>query len=161
MKRGLFILVGSILLASVAFLISRSITESRPPAGGMPHEDKTHLPELDWLRQEFDLSAAEFERVSALHLEYLPTCESLCEKIATARGKVRELILEGTAVTPELDAALHEEAALRANCQVAMLRHLYVTAGALPHEKAGAYLEMMLPEVMAMTSEPTENHRGH
>lgn len=161
MKRGLVILIGSILLAAFAFLVSHSITESRVAREGGSHEPENHLPELDWLRQEFDLSATEFERVSALHLEYLPTCESLCAKIAAARGKVREFILEGTAVTPELESALREEAVLRAECQVAMLRHLYVTAGALPPEKASNYLETMLPEVMAMTSEPTEVHRGH
>jgi hypothetical protein len=161
MKRGLVFLIGSLLLAAIAFLISHSITESRVAGERGSHEPENHLPELDWLRHEFDLSATEFERVSALHRDYLPTCESLCAKIAAARGKVRELILEGTAVTPELEAALREEAVLRAECQVAMLRHLYVTAGALPPEKASAYLETMLPEVMAMTSEPTHNHRGH
>lgn len=161
MKRGVVILVGSVLLASVAFFVSRSITESRPPTGGVPHETKTHLPELEWLRQEFNLSATEYERVSALHLGYLPTCELLCGKIAAARGKVRELILADRSVTPELEAALREEAALRAECQTAMLRHLYETAAALPPEKAGAYLEAMLPEVLLMTSEPAEDHRGH
>lgn len=161
MKRGLVILIGSVLLAVVAFLVSHSITESRVARERGSHEPENHLPELDWLRHEFELSATEFERVSALHFEYLPTCESLCARIAAARGKVRELILKGTSVTPELEAALRDEAALRAECQVAMLRHLYVTAGALPPEKADAYLETMLPEVMAMTSEPTEVHRGH
>jgi hypothetical protein len=42
-----------------------------------------------------------------------------------------------------------------------MLRHIYVTAGALPPEKADAYLEAMLPEVLAMTSDTKEEHRGH
>jgi len=161
MKRGLVFLIGSLLLAAIAFMISHSITESRVAGERGSHEPENHLPELDWLRREFDLSATEFERVSALHFEYLLTCESLCAKIAEARRKVRELILEGSSVTPELEAALRDEASLRAECQVAMLRHLYVTAGALPPEKADAYLETMLPEVMAMTSEPTEVHRGH
>lgn len=161
MKRGLVILLGSILLAVVAFLLSRSLHPAGPTAPGVPHEAKTHLPELEWLRREFDLSPEEFERVSALHLAYLPTCESLCADIAAARGRVRPLILEGASVTPALEAALREEAALRATCQVAMLRHLYLTAGALPPGKARAYLEAMLPEVLAMTSEPTEVHRAH
>lgn len=161
MKRGLVILAASLLLAVVGFLVSRSLPASRPGGDGVPREGGTHLPELEWLRQEFDLDAPEFERVSALHLGYLPTCESLCEKIAAARGKVRELVLASRSVSPELEAALREEAALRAECQAAMLRHLYVTAGALPPEKASDYLEAMLPEVLAMTSEPAEDHRGH
>jgi len=161
MKRGLVILVASILLAVIGFLISRSLPATKPAGDEVPHEAGNQLPELEWLRHEFNLSAAEFERVSALHLAYLPTCESLCGKIAAARGKVRTLILGGTSVTPELEDALREEAALRAECQTAMLRHLYETAAALPPEKAGAYLEAMLPEVLSMTSEPGEDHRGH
>ena len=125
------------------------------------HEAGTHLPELEWLRREFRLSDSEFAQVSALHLDYLPACETYCRKIEVARAKVKQLVLDGRSVGPELEAALREEAALRAECQVAMLRHLYVTAAALPHEKASTYLETMLPEVMAMTSEPTEVHRGH
>lgn len=124
------------------------------------HEAGTHLPELEWLRREFELSESEFDRVSSLHLAYLPTCESLCEKIAAARGRVRALVMKGRSISPELESALREEAALRAECQMSMLRHLYVTAGALPPEKADAYLESMLPAVLAMTSEPT-HHRGH
>ena len=161
MKRGLAILAASILLAVAGFLISRFLSGAGPIGEAVPHEAGTHLPELEWLRQEFNLSATEYERVSALHLGYLPTCELLCGKIAAARGKVRELILADRSVTPELEAALREEAALRAECQTAMLRHLYETAAALPPEKAGAYLEAMLPEVLAMASEPGSIHQGH
>jgi hypothetical protein len=78
-----------------------------------------------------------------------------------ARGNVQKLVLAERSVTPELEAALREEAALRAECQTAMLRQIYVTADALPPEKAAAYLEMMVPAVMEMTSEPGKDHRGH
>ncbi len=161
MKRGLLILLGSVLAAVAGFLVSRSLPSTPPAYPGIPHEAKTQLPELAWLRREFDLGETEFERVSALHLAYLPTCESLCERVATARGRVRELVLASSSITPELEAALREEAALRAECQTAMLRHLYDTAGALPPEKARDYLEVMLPEVLAMTSESAEHHGGH
>lgn len=161
MKRGLLILVGSVLLSVAGFVISRSLPESRNgEEHGMP-ESRTHLPELEWLRHEFQLNDSEFDRVSALHLDYLPICETFCRKIALARAKVRQLVLDGRSIGPGLEAALREEAALRAECQIAMLRHLYVTAGALPPEKADAYLEAMLPEVLAMTSDVKEEHRGH
>ncbi len=161
MKRGLSILAGSIVLAALGFLISRTQSGSRNVDGGIPHEAGTHLPELEWLRREFNLGATEFERISSLHLAYIPTCEALCGKIAVARGNVQKLVLAERSVTPELEAALREEAALRAECQTAMLRQIYVTADALPPEKAAAYLEMMLPAVMEMTSEPGKDHRGH
>lgn len=161
MKRGLLILAGSILLAVAGFVISRSLPVSKTGAEHGMHESGTQLPELAWLSREFQLSATEFDRVSSLHLDYLPTCESFCRKIAEARARVRQLVLDSRSVDPELEAALREEAALRAECQIAMLRHLYVTAGALPQEKADAYLEAMLPEVLAMTSDTKEEHRGH
>ncbi len=161
MKRGLLILLGALGVGLIGFLATRLGTVSIPTHEVHSHGKGDQLPELEWLREEFALSDTEFERIASLHLSYLPTCESLCSRIVAARKQVKELVLSGASITPELEAALRAEASLRADCQVAMLGHLYATAAALPPEKARRYLDAMLPEVLAMTADPGQHHGSH
>jgi hypothetical protein len=161
MKRGPWILLAAVVAGLIGFLSVRSLPVGSSGHASHGHDGDSQLPELEWLRHEFDLSGEEFDRVSKLHLAYLPTCESLCERIAVARARVAELVLAETEVTPELEAALRDEAALRAECQAAMLGHLYITAAALPPEKSRAYLDAMLPEVLGMNGDPEGRHGGH
>lgn len=160
MNRGLLTLLLALGLGLAAFQLTRTLVVENGPRQGGPHEESSRLPELEWLRREFALSDAEFEKVSALHRDYRPTCEKLCARVADARDRVRQLVLAGGPVTPEIEAAFREEGALRAECQSAMLGHLHQTASLLPPDKARAYLEAMLPELLGATgaSEPA-SHR--
>lgn len=161
MKRGLFILIAALLAGLAGFAVSRwhsadPISES--PAAG---HDSSLLPELEWLRHEFDLTDEQFAKVSELHFAYRPTCESLCEKIMVSREKVKRLVTGGTRVSPELAEALREHASLHADCQTAMLAHLYETAACLSPEQAKRYLEAMVPQVMEMTTDHEPASRRH
>jgi hypothetical protein len=151
MKRGLLTLIAALLAGIAGFVLT-----SRSP--GVPvSEDRAEghaspvLPELDWLRHEFKLTEEQFARVSALHLAYRPTCEILCEKIIVSRNKVTELVVAGKDVSPGLREAFREHAHLLAECQSAMLEHLYETAAVLPPDQAKRYLEAMIPHVIDMT----------
>lgn len=161
MKRGIFIILAAAAAGAVGFFAFRQSESPMHPAKSHAQESPSQLPELAWLRDEFELDDAEFERIAALHVSYLPTCERLCARISEARRKVSALVLSGDSVTPELEAALREEAVLRAECQTAMLGHIYTTAAALPSEKSRAYLDAMLPEVLSMTSDPDQQHGAH
>lgn len=161
MKRGPLILLAALAAGLIGFLAVRSLPFGSSGHASHGHDGHSQLPELEWLRQEFDLSVEEFDRIAKLHLAYLPTCESLCKRIAVARNRVKELVLAETEVTPALEAALREEADLRAECQAAMLGHIYITAAALPSDKSRAYLDAMLPEVLGMNGDPEGRHGGH
>lgn len=151
MKRGLLTLIVALLAGLAGFMLT-----SRPSGVPVPeHPGEGHsssiLPELAWLRHEFNLTEEEFSRVSELHLAYRPTCEILCEKIIVSRNKVTELVVAGTEVSPGLKEAFREHALLLAECQSAMLGHLYETAAVLSPEQAKRYLEVMMPHVIDMT----------
>ncbi|NLT71662.1 MAG: periplasmic heavy metal sensor [Verrucomicrobiaceae bacterium] len=150
MRRG-FLILGLALLAGCAgfFLTSRQASVGNDDVA----RTSAAVPALQWLREEFDLTDEQWAKVSELHRAYLPTCESLCEKIIASREKVAGLVREGTAVSPELAAALREHSLLLAECQTAMLGHLYETAAALPPEQAARYLEEMTPHVLTMTAD--------
>ncbi len=140
MKKGLLIVALALVAGAVAFWSMRS---SRM-AG---HHDVRldSMPELAWVRSDLKLTDEQLAKVTQLHAAYRPKCVDMCDRIATARGKVEALAKAGRGVTPELQAALREHADTHAECQQAMLRHMYETAAALDPDQATRYLETMLP----------------
>ena len=135
MKRGLFILVLGLLAAVAAYgCVYFACTSS---ARSLENSDR---PELAWLKDEFKLSDAEFQRVSELHTAYLPQCREMCQKIDTQNAQLQKLIGSATNTTPELDAALMGAAQLRADCQRMMLRHFIQVSQTMPPEQGRRYL---------------------
>lgn len=151
MKRGLLILLAALLAGLAGFAVIR--WQSTPPVLTATHGSSL-LPELEWLRREFDLTEEQFAKTSELHLAYRPTCEALCNRVMASHDKIKKLVESGEQVTPDLEAALREHAALHVECQTAMLTHLYETAAQLSPEQAKNYLDAMLPHVIEMEMEP-------
>ncbi|MEZ5430966.1 MAG: hypothetical protein R3F31_07235 [Verrucomicrobiales bacterium] len=161
MKRGFAVLILALLLGIAAFWVGWMFSCQPPEVAGYATDDHTRLPELRWLRQELDLSDEQFAEVSRLHLAYRPTCESLCNRIMMTHEKIRHLLSEGTKMTPELTAALQENADIQVECQTALLKHVFQTAACLPPEKSKRYLEAVLPQVMELTPEASSSLQGH
>lgn len=161
MKRGLWIIMAALLASLAGFVITHRPCCSFVTKPTAAFHGSSLLPELEWLRREFKLTDAQFTRVSELHLNYRPTCETLCARVMASRDKIKKLIESGTQVTPEISAALQEQAALHAECQTAMLQHLYQTAACLSPDQARRYLDTMLPQVIGMTMGQETTHSGH
>jgi hypothetical protein len=151
MKRGFWILMVAIVAGFAGFAVIR--WQSAPPVVTATHGSSL-LPELEWLRREFNLTEEQFAKTSELHLAYRPTCEILCNRVMASHDKIKKLVDTGAQVTPGLEAALRDHAALHVECQTAMLTHLYKTAAQLSPEQAKNYLDAMLPHVIAMEMEP-------
>lgn len=161
MKRGLWIILVAVLAAIAGFVITQRSCCDAVMTHTAPHDGSSRLPELEWLRHEFKLTDAQFAKVAELHLAYRPTCEDLCAKVAASQDKIKKLVTGGSQVSPELKAALQEQATLHVECQTAMLTHLYQTAACLSPEQARGYLDAMLPQVIDMKMEPATTHSGH
>ena len=161
MKRGLWIILAAALAAIAGFVITQRSCCDAVMTHTAPHDGSSRLPELEWLRHEFKLTDAQFAKVAELHLAYRPTCEDLCAKVMTSQEKVKKLVERGAQVSPELKAALQEHAALHAECQTALLTHLYQTAACLSPEQARSYLDAMQPQIIDMKMEPATMHSGH
>ena len=97
-------------------------------------------PELAWLKQEFNLSDAEFKRISGLHEAYLPQCREMCAKIDAKNSEIRGLLEASTNVTSEIQAALNDAAQLRAKCQSQMLNHFFEVSRTMSPEQGKRYL---------------------
>lgn len=161
MKRGLWIIIAAVMAAIAGFVITQRSCCDVVMTHAVPHDGGSRLPELEWLRHEFKLTDAQFTKISELHLAYRPTCEDLCLKVMASQDKIKMLVSGGTQVSPELKAALQEQATLHVKCQTALLTHLYQTATCLSPEQARGYLDAMLPQVIDMKMEPATTHRGH
>lgn len=140
MKRGILVLAIALVAGVAAFCLIRSQIVGKPQSVLLDS-----MPELAWVKSELKLSDEQFAKVSALHAVYRPKCLEMCGKIAAAHEKVEDLIGENPAVTPELESAIHEHAAIHADCQQAMLVHIFQTAAVLDREQAALYLKEMLP----------------
>jgi Spy/CpxP family protein refolding chaperone len=116
--------------------------------------------ELSWLKEELALTDAQMAAVAKLHHEYRPKCEEMCHKIHQADGRLAVVAARSRSMTPELSAAIHEAARVRAECQEAMLVHLHQTAALLEPAQAEKYLAAMLPLALGIST-PESGHAGH
>lgn len=135
MKKGILILFLGLFAAAAAYgCVYFACTAS---ARGLQRGDK---PELAWLKEEFNLSDADFKQVSGFHAAYLPQCRDMCREIDAHNVKLQALLSCATNMTPEIAAALTESARLRSGCQTMMLRHFFQVSQAMPPEQGRRYL---------------------
>lgn len=135
MKRGLVILFFGLIAAAAAYsCIYLTCTAS---ARNMQRSDK---PELAWLKAEFNLSEAEFKRVSELNAAYLPQCAEMCKQIEAQNLRLKGLLAATNQVTPEIETTIAESSRLRGECQHQMLEHFYAVSRTMPPEQGRRYL---------------------
>lgn len=135
MKKGALILVFGLIAAAVAYgCIYFARTSS---ARSLQQSSK---PELAWLKEEFNLSDAEFTRVEELHAAYLPQCAEMCRQIDAQNQQLKTLLTANNQMTPEIEAAIAESARLRGECQRNMLKHFYDVSRTMPPEQGRRYL---------------------
>lgn len=137
MKRPSLIVLLALAVGAVVFAVAYQLSH-RLCAGKMTAND-----DLAWLRQEFQLSAADLAQVRKLHDGYLPRCAEMCRQI-TAKKREVESSLEGTTnLTDEARQKLSELGALRAQCQAQMLEHFVEVSRVMPPEQGQRYLAEM------------------
>ncbi|MGN6552445.1 MAG: periplasmic heavy metal sensor [Verrucomicrobiota bacterium] len=123
--------------------------------------------DLDWLKQEFKLSATDLDRVRKLHEGYLPKCREFCVRIEAKKGELDQLLGNGNGVTTAVEDKLREIAVLRADCQAAMLRHFQEVSAAMPKEQGQRYLREMQQLTLGQHQEfeksmsPSSSPHGH
>lgn len=121
--------------------------------------------ETAWLRKEFRLSEAEFQRVAKLHADYKPTCTDLCRRITEQNERLREAALATNTVTEELRRFMAETGRVRDECRLAMLDHLYAVAKEMPPAEGRRYLELMLTSTCilqkARSLDSAHSHENH
>jgi hypothetical protein len=117
-------------------------------------------PELAWLKKEFKLNDADFERIRRLHQAYKPVCVEYCRRIDDKRRELAKLLAGSDDVTPAVQRVLGEAADLRKECLSQMLKHFYAVSQIMPREQGRRYLARMEAETMAPASQPMFSRMG-
>lgn len=156
MKRGLTILCLGIAAALLAYS-TLYLCATAPCRAAL----RAPVPELLWLKQEFKLNDADFQRIGQLHAGYLPKCEELCGRIAAKNGELRAMLAQTNRVTPEMEKKLAEMAQLRAQCQKNMLEHFYAVSRAMPPAEGRRYLDWIQSRTLGGGSATSETAGHH
>ena len=116
-------------------------------------------PELAWLKREFRLSDAEFQRITKLHRGYLPRCGEMCARIADKNDEIRQLIGSTNADVRQIEQKLAEAGQLRLQCQSNMLHHFIAVSQAMPPEQGRRYLAWMEERTLIDTGGMMAHHQ--
>ena len=155
MKRAGLILMPIAIAGLLVFALFHRLATQ--PLRAVPGDIPT---ELAWLRSEFQLDDATFEKARALHAEYEPRCMESCERIERVNTRIHSLATAG-ATTPEtMDAALREAAELQRECRGQMWRHIESVAALFPPQQAQRYREMMARSVV-QPGQPYHSTHAH
>lgn len=143
MRRGALVLVVAAIVSVSAYCIY--IWWATHTAQAMLSQPQG---QLEWLRREFALNDIQFAKIKQLHEEYRPKCDAMCMRIAEANAKANALIGSSHDVTPEVQAALNESAALQQDCRWQMLKHVYAVGAQMNPSQGDRYLKMMTSRIV-------------
>jgi hypothetical protein len=105
--------------------------------------------ELGWLKHEFALTPAQYEKVLALHHAYSPVCGGHCARYLAARAHLQSLLEGNSSWSPEVGAAIEEIARIRGECRQSMLRYAYDVAACMSPEEGRRYLDMIRARILS------------
>src|SRR5262245_30463063 len=112
MKRAWLILVAGLALALAPYAgLYFAGTANRRILGASPNA------ELAWLKVEFLVPSAEFDRICRMHEAYVEGCMERCRRIDAKNVELKQLLAATNVVTLEIQQRLAESALLRAECQ--------------------------------------------
>jgi hypothetical protein len=135
MKKGALILLLGLIVATAAF--SGFYYFGTAPSRELMRQPQ---PELAWLKKEFQLSDAEFNRISQMHAAYLPQCRERCLRIAEQNLELQQLLANATNLTPEIQNLLAQRAQTRGECETEMMKHFLAVSRTMPPDQGRRYL---------------------
>lgn len=99
--------------------------------------------ELGWLKREFALAPAQYEKVLALHHAYRPICADHCTRYIAVRRQFDELLKNQAGWSPAVAAAIADQARIQGECHASMLKYAYDVAACMSPEQGRRYLDMI------------------
>lgn len=147
MKRGTLTLAVGLLLGMAMFFCAQTFMQ---PSGKVPMEAGSLLPEVQWLGTWLKLDADQLQKVTALHVAYLPECEKLCHRVYDSNARLLAEGAKHTTLDGPLRDAIAERSRLNEECQEALLQHVFATAQCMRPEQARQYLDLMIPSTFGI-----------
>ncbi len=150
MKPGWFILLGALGLLGAGYFGSNWLVKGHD-AATCPACEVSSLKTTDalaWMRRDYALNDEEFAKVCALHDDYLPRCDKMCQRMAAATTRLSDALKASPDMTEEAKAALSEYEQAEAACRSETLQHLLKTAAVMKPEAGRAFVQQVLPHLL-------------
>ncbi len=141
-------LIGFALIAAALAAVSLWITRESLRARESPQEIG-----LRWLKEEYLLDDAAFDRISALHHDYFTQCTKMCRQIAAATRPLLWRARHRSRQYGDVDAQLSQEQALCGDCEKAAVQHLQQVAALMPPAEGKRFLDDILPALQQQRRE--------
>ena len=135
MKRWLWPFGLALVAAVAAFAITRHCVDRSMPD------------EMTWLREEFALTPAQVTAIEQLNIAYEPICDDHCQRISSARRRLKTLEAAPNTPGAELAAAQTAWQALCDECTTATRAHLEAVAAQMSPEQGKRYVELVGPKL--------------
>ena len=145
-------LIGFILVTALAGTTALLVTLNRVKSTDDPREAG-----LRWLKSEYNLDDATFEKIRGLHESYFSKCENMCKQInAVDRPLLSRMKSVAHPATKE-DSDWAKEQAVCTECEKNAEDHLRHVAALMPADQGKRFLEDILP---AVHQQRQEHDRG-
>jgi len=153
MKRAAVILVVGLLAAAAGYCALYY-------CGTKKHREmlESPAPELAWLKREFQLDDAEFERITKLHEGYMPRCAELCRRIAQKDSELQQVISGPDVDAKAAELKLKEAGELRVECQQNMFNHFLEVSRQMPPEQGKRYLQWVQQRTLSPEHDMARRH---
>ena len=153
MKRAVMIVIAGLLAAAVGYcaLYYRVTKEHREMM-------RSSSPELMWLKKEFRLGDAEFDRVMKLHEGYLSGCAELCGRIAQKNAELQTILAATNVDAKAVEQKIHEAGDVRLECQKNMFNHFLGVSRQMPPEQGRRYLQWVQQRTLAPGYDMARQH---
>lgn len=162
LQKSLILFVGFLIFFIFIFIAAYSLGKH------FSVKSATQTDELTWLKKEFKLSDAEFEKIKKLHEGYKPICAEHCLQLAKKKAELSDAFFSSTNMNRRVEELLYEIGALRANCQANMFKYFFEVSSNMPPDQGKRYLEMMYQMVVGAheqiersMSTGEHSHKGH
>ncbi|MBE2284826.1 MAG: hypothetical protein IAE77_15305 [Prosthecobacter sp.] len=116
---------------------------------------------LRWLKDEYHLDDATFEKVSALHRDYFRQCDKMCRQINEADRPLLWRARNRNRQPGELNAHLARDQIVCGDCEKAATEHLKQVAALMPGQSGQRFLDDILPIMQQQRRVHDENLSSH
>ena len=153
MKRAMIILIGGLVAAMAGYcaIYFRGTSEQRQML-------ECPAPELAWLKKEFQIPDAEFDRITKLHEAYLPRCAEFCQRIAEKNAELHQLLASSNVDSIAVEQKLKEAGDLRVQCQQNMFNHFLEVSRQMSPEQGQRYLQWVQQRTLTPEHDMAQRH---
>lgn len=123
--------------------------------GVAPRQPSQHELGLAWLKTQYEVPDAAFEKIKALHEDYFQKCDAMCAQMLAAQRPDRHFPTRNVSPSQASTlrrraetATLAQEKALCETCLNTMVDHLESVASLMPEGQGQRFLQDLLPELV-------------